>query len=131
MSARRHAAMCALGAALLAFPAGVAIGISGTLAYGRPPVPQEERRETATLSGALRDATVGRRDPVHERLTKMLEERMRQYLDAYYMANALERELRRVKPDGHKRAQRVIEAEMARREATKQQIKSLYRGSGQ
>jgi hypothetical protein len=94
-SSSRITALCALGAAVIAFPAGIALGISGARTwYGPPPA----------VTGAV--PAVAAAPPICPAADALAARVDREQA----LAEALAAELRRAVPDGRRRAARIREA---------------------
>lgn len=109
---RRRAAMMALGATLLAFPAGIAMGITGTVAW-HAAMPAEEPAKPAPspAASALNAPSQAQLDTVTAQATAMRDA----WVAESSLSQACLRELRSIRPDGMTRAVRVIEAEKEKR----------------
>lgn len=116
---RRRVAMCSLGAAILAFPAGLALGITGTLAQAEKAAPQKVAAETkATPAGLFTPP-----QPTRTQYDALLEQAkgfQRDYLDQFHVANACIRALNGMGREGRERVAEITREDRERRKAREQ-----------
>lgn len=107
---RRRVAVCAIGAAVAAFPAGLALGIAGTMAGSaaqrQPAVQQAAHVETQPASMTAAQ---------HEALAVQAARDRDDYINAFALADRCIQVMRSMRPDGLRRSVEVIEADRKRR----------------